>query len=101
MLRLSLAGMDTDSEREGGGHGRTSRQRDHRGGREDGPAGQERIEVNISVKQSSGLFSRIGGAVQPKGPQAPVLLNECPEVIGKMAVDISGGGSIEHAIRQI
>lgn len=57
--------------------------------------------MNASALQLSDLFSRFGGGVRPKGPSAPVLLNECPEVVGKMAVDISGGNSIEHAIREI
>lgn len=57
--------------------------------------------MNASAFALSRIIGRDCGTSGRKRPSAPVLLNECPEVIGKMAVDISGGGSIEHAIRGI
>ena len=35
------------------------------------------------------------------GPNVPVLLNECPEVVGMMAVTLGNGGSLDTAVRKV
>lgn len=36
-----------------------------------------------------------------QSPKVPVLLNECPEVIGMMAVVLGNGGSLDTAVRKV
>lgn len=56
--------------------------------------------MNVSVQSFAKLFPS-AVSKREKGPETPVLLNECPEVVGTMALEIQGGRSVEHAVREI